>query len=61
MSQQQYIATLEKQLQALNRSIDAKIMRGQKYIEESRKHRMILRKIQEQKKGFLGRMFPLFA
>jgi hypothetical protein len=62
MSQHQYIATLEKQIQVLNRHIDAKILRGQHYAEESRKHRMLLRKIREQKQsGFLGRVFPLFA
>ncbi len=62
MSQHQYITTLEKQISILNKSIDAKILRGQQYVEESRKHRMLLRKIREQKQtGFLGRVFPLFA
>jgi hypothetical protein len=62
MSQHQYIATLEKQINALNRNIDAKILRGQQYVEEARKHRMLLRKLREQKQsGFLGRVFPLFA
>ncbi len=61
MSQHQYIAVLEKQISALNRHIDTKILKGQQYTEESRKHRMLLRKIREQKRGFLGRVFPLFA
>jgi hypothetical protein len=65
MSQHQYIATLEKQIASLNRNIDAKILRGQQYAEESRKHRMLLRKIREQKNehrsGFFGKLFPAFA
>lgn len=62
MSQHQYIVTLKKQINALNRSIDSKIVRGQKYVEEARKHRALLRKLREQKQsGFLGRVFPLFA
>ncbi|MEO5645914.1 MAG: hypothetical protein ABIO57_02495 [Candidatus Paceibacterota bacterium] len=61
MSQNQYIATLEKQINALNRHIDAKIIKGQQYVEESRKHHALLRKLREQKRGFIGRVFPLFA
>lgn len=61
MSQQQYISTLERQIRIINERIDAKIMSGQKYVEESRKHRMLLRKIREQKHetktGFFGRVF----
>jgi len=60
MSQHQYITTLEHQINTLNERIDAKIMSGQKYVEESRKHRMLLRKIREQKreqKSFFGRVF----
>ncbi len=61
MSQNQYVTTLEKQLKTLNERIDAKIMSGQQYMEEARKHRMLLQKIRSQKKGFLTRVFPLFA
>ncbi len=61
MSQHQYISTLERQISSLNERIDAKIMSGQRYAEESRKHRMLLRKIREQKQehrtGFFGRVF----
>lgn len=61
MSQHQYITTLERQISSLNERIDAKIMSGQRYAEESRKHRMLLRKIREQtreqKTGFFGRVF----
>jgi len=61
MSQHQYITTLERQINTLNERIDAKIMSGQQYIAEARKHRTLLRKIREQKQekkvGFLGRVF----
>jgi len=50
MSQNQYIITLERQLKSINERIDAKIVSGQRYAEDSRKHRMLLQKI-----------FPLFA
>ncbi|MES2224561.1 MAG: hypothetical protein V4478_01075 [Patescibacteria group bacterium] len=65
MSQSQYITTLERQINSLNQRIDQKIMSGQKYLDEARKHRMLLRKIQsqrvEQRKSIISRMFPLFA
>lgn len=61
MSKNQYISSLERQIQILNERIDAKIVSGQQYVMESRKHKMLLRKIREQKKSTLGRFFPLFA
>lgn len=64
MSKHQYITSLERQINLLNQRIDAKIMSGQQYVDESRKHRMLLQKIRaqkrEQKSGFFGRVFPLF-
>lgn len=65
MSQHQYISTLERQINILNERIDTKIMSGQQYVDESRKHRMLLQKIREQKRelkqerktGFFGRVF----
>jgi hypothetical protein len=64
MSKHQYITSLEQQINLLNARIDAKIMSGQQYVLESRKHRLLLQKIREQKReqrsGFFGR-FPLFS
>ncbi len=65
MSQHQYINTLERQINALNERIDAKIMSGQHYMVEARKHRMLLQKIRQQKQEvkkekkstFFGRVF----
>ncbi len=65
MSQHQYITSLEHQINLLNQRIDAKIMSGQQYVAESRKHRMLLQKIRAQKRehrsGVFGRFFPLFS
>jgi hypothetical protein len=65
MSKNQYISSLERQIRILNEHIDAKIISGQHYAAESRKHKMLLRKIreqkQEQRKGVFGRLFPIFA
>jgi hypothetical protein len=64
MSKHQYITSLEQQINLLNAHIDAKIVSGQQYVMESRKHRMLLQKIrqqkQEQRGGFFAR-FPLFS
>jgi uncharacterized coiled-coil DUF342 family protein len=65
MSQHQYISTLERQINALNDRIDDKIMSGQQYMAEARKHRMLLQKIRQQKQElkkekkstFFGRVF----
>lgn len=63
MSQHQYISTLERQINILNERIDAKIMSGQQYVAESRKHRMLLQKLREQRrsKGLFSRVFASFA
>ncbi len=65
MSQHQYISTLERQINALNERIDDKIMSGQQYMAEARKHHMLLQKIRQQKQEvkkekkstFFGRVF----
>lgn len=65
MSQHQYISTLERQINILNERIDAKIMSGQQYVTESRKHHLLLQKLREQKRelkqerksGFFSRVF----
>ena len=63
MSQHQYINTLERQINSLNERIDAKIMSGQQYMIEARKHRMLVQKLRDQRKskGLFSRVFPLFA
>lgn len=61
MSKNQYINSLELQIKALNERIDAKIVKGMAYREESRRHKMLLQKLREQQKHGLGRFIPIFA
>ena len=45
MSQKQYIKLVEKELQRVNKIIDAKIMEGRDYRKEARDHKLLLRKM----------------
>lgn len=58
MTRTQYTKVIERELRALNEKIDRKIMRGESYSEESRKHKSLLQKmkLQEHKSAF-GRLF----
>jgi hypothetical protein len=58
MSQEQYKKIIERELRNINQRIDFKIIKGEQYAEESKKHKMLLQKIRRQKrKGFFGRLF----
>ncbi|HEY0980062.1 MAG TPA: hypothetical protein VGE18_01490 [Candidatus Paceibacterota bacterium] len=48
MTRTQYTKAIELELARLNERIDAKILRGQKYAEESRKHKQLLSQIRRQ-------------
>ncbi len=62
MTRHQYTQNIHKQLQALNERIDYKIMHGQSYADDSRRHKTLLRQIARQsKQGFLARLFPSLA
>ncbi len=43
MSQSQYLKTLQKELNKINKIIDEKIVRGEDYRREARDHRLMLR------------------
>ncbi len=45
MTTAQYQKTLQRELAQLNRRIDMMIIKGQSYIAESRKHKMVLRQL----------------
>lgn len=45
MSQKQYLKTIEKEIQRINRRIDLKILRGEEYKKEAHDHKLLLRKI----------------
>lgn len=60
MSKYQYISALERELQKLNESIDRKIVQGQRYSFESRRHKMIQDIIRKNKRRrFFAKFLPL--
>lgn len=62
MTRQQYTKKIQHQLQVLNEQIDYKILRGQRYVEESRRHKELLRQVARQTKSSLfSRLFASFA
>lgn len=56
MSTQTYKKTIKAELQRLNNEIDHKIIRGQSYIRESRRHKFLLRQL----KGLNGSQVSWF-
>ncbi len=59
MTPQQYKKVLATEIKKVNQRIDLKILRGERYNDDSRRHRELLRKLSHQsKKGVIGRLFP---
>lgn len=50
MTREQYIKILENKIQRLNQEIDFKIIQGQNYSTESKKHKELLQKIRSHSK-----------
>ena len=58
MSQKQYLKTVEKEIQRINRIIDLKILRGEEYKKEAMDHKLLLKKIRyNNRQGFLKKIF----
>lgn len=58
MSQKQYLKTIEREIQRINRIIDLKILRGEEYKKEARDHKLLLKKIRFQnRQTFFKRIF----
>jgi hypothetical protein len=58
MSHQQYLTTLQRELQKINEEIDTKIISGQMYANEARKHRILLARIRKHtRSSFFGKLF----
>jgi len=59
MSQKQYLKTVEREIQRINRIIDLKILRGEDYIKEARDHKLLLKKVRfYNRQNFFKRLFP---
>ncbi len=59
MSKNEYIKSLDRELEKVNRLIDTKILEGKNYFIESRRHKFLLRQIKEYRGnvGFMSRFF----
>jgi len=59
MSQREYLKTVEKEIQRINRIIDLKILRGEEYKREARDHKLLLKKVRfYNRQNFFRRLFP---
>ena len=62
MSQKQYIKTVEKEIQRINRIIDLKILRGEEYFREARDHKLLLKKVRfYNRQNFFRKLFPTLS
>lgn len=62
MTRHQFTKNIHKELRTLNERIDYKILRGQAYSQESKRHKELLRYATRQSKGgLLTRLFASFA
>jgi hypothetical protein len=60
MTRHQYTKNIYRELRELNERIDYKILRGQRYSDESRRHKALLRQIARQSnRGFLSKLFSI--
>ncbi len=61
MSQKQYLKTIEREINRINKIIDLKIVRGEEYFREARDHKLLLKKLRFQnRQNFFRRLFPKF-
>lgn len=60
MTQTQYTKAIKYEIEKLNKKIDAKILRGEKYSDESKKHKILLQKIYSQKTTFFNKFLFSF-
>ena len=61
MTRNQYVKSLEIEINKLNRRIDQKIMRGENYFFESIRHKFLLKQLNKhQGAGLLTKLFPSF-
>lgn len=60
MTPQQYKKVLATELKKVNQRIDMKILKGERYNDDARRHRELLQKLQRQHKrnSFFDRLIP---
>jgi len=60
MTPQEYKKVLASEIKKINQRIDLKILRGERYNDDSRRHKELLAKLKRQhrKQGLLGRLLP---
>jgi hypothetical protein len=62
MSQKQYLKIIEKEIQRVNKMIDAKILQGEEYRKEARDHKLLLKKMRyNSQQGVFKKLFPTFS
>ena len=61
MTQEQYKKGILRELQSLNRRIDMKIIRGESYNAESKRHKLLRSKLAIYKSGSIFGFFGLSA
>jgi hypothetical protein len=62
MTREQYITILQKEVEKLNKEIDFKIVHGQSYSGEAKKHRALLTEIRKHSvRNFWNKLFPKFS
>jgi hypothetical protein len=60
MNREQFTKIIEKELHAVNKRIDMKILRGETYQKEAYEHKLLRRKmIQNSRKSLFANMFTL--
>ncbi len=59
MTRHEYTTNIREELRKLNKQIDYKILRGERYGLESKRHKQLLAQLRAQRKGFIGRLFPV--
>jgi hypothetical protein len=60
MTQTQYAHALNQELQKLNEKIDLKIVYGESYASEARRHKMLLEQARKLKRKKLGQFVSKF-
>lgn len=60
MTKEQYIHKIKKEVKQLNEVIDFKIIHGMRYVNEARRHRILLQKIRAQRPNKFYNLFFQF-